>query len=63
MFENLPEDTKHFIHITMSELGETVSTRGTVASEGVALEVASMEALTPVPMTFRSPRLKPTPVH
>jgi len=43
--------------------GETASNEGTVASEGAALEVVSMEALAPMPTTPRLPRPKPTPVH
>ena len=43
----------------MSRLGETTSTKGTIASEGDSLEVMSMEVLTAVPTTLRSHRLKP----
>jgi len=47
----------------MSRPGEAASTGGTVASEGAAPEVVSMEAPALVPMAPRSNRMKPTPVR
>lgn len=60
-FANLPKLNQKFILDTM--LGprptETVSTWGDVASKGVALKVVSMEALAPMPIVPRSPKLNP----
>lgn len=42
VFDTLPKEAQQFIFSTMSGLGETVSTGGIVASEGVAPEVVSM---------------------
>lgn len=63
VFNSLPEETQQFIRSTMSGPGETASTGGTIASKGAALEVVSMEVLTPVPTVLRFPRQKHTPVH
>jgi len=63
VFDTLPKDTQQFILNTMSKLGETTSTGGTVSSEGAAPEVVSMEALSLMPMALRSPRPKPILVH
>lgn len=64
-FSNLPELNQKFILETM--LGpnptETVSTGRDIASEGVTLEVVSMEGLDPMLMVPRSLTLKPTPVR
>lgn len=63
VFGNLPEDTQQFICSTMLGPRETASTKGTVSSEGDALEVVIVEAQAPMPMMPSSPRSKPTPMH
>lgn len=47
----------------MSKLGETVSTRGVVASEGAALELMSREDPVFLPTALRSPKPKTTLVR
>ena len=65
MFDNFLELDMKFISDIMSGPcpAKTASTGGTIASEGVALDVVSMEALAPVPTILRSPRSKPTLVR
>jgi len=61
-FDKFPELDRKFIHDIILGPGptETISTGGTITSEGATPEVVIMEALTPVLMASRSHRLKPT---
>lgn len=64
-FSNLPKLNQFFFLETMlgPSPAETMSTGGDIASEGGAPEVVSMEALAPIPMVPRFPRLKSTHVR
>lgn len=59
-FDRFPKEKQELLNSLISEPVETTSVGGTMASEGVAPEVVSVEVPTDVPKLLRSPRLRRT---